>query len=266
MPRRDTPAGWLFPLRRPGARPLARLLVFPYAAAGPTALRPVLTGLPDEIELLGVGLPGRERRFGEPPATVLTEVVDAVAAELATTAPLPTVVFGHCMGAGLALVLTLRRADLFVGTVVSGRNPPGARRSTPPTMADPDIVAFLDTAGNTAPQLLADTFWRTRLIELFRSDADLGEQAARIIEAGQLSQHLLVLGGADDPYVDAAGLTAWAAHTSGRCDVLVLPGDHFFVIDPSNISITTTALSDFVLGAPVSTGGENGGSPRVGRS
>jgi pyochelin biosynthesis protein PchC len=269
MPRRDPPTrgrpDWLFPLRKVDASPRARLLVFPYAAAGPTALRPVLTGLPDQVELLGVALPGRERRFGEPPATALNEIVDAVATELAATEPLPTCVFGHCMGAALALVLALAQAQLCRGAVVSGCNPPGVRRSATPAMTDTEIIEFLDAAGNTAPQLLEDAFWRNKLIELFRSDAELGGQAAQVVEAGLLSQDLLVLGGAHDPYVDAGGLDAWAARTSGQCDVLVLPGDHFFVIDPRNIPVVASALGDLVAGAPVGAGGENGGSPRVGR-
>jgi surfactin synthase thioesterase subunit len=269
MPRRDPRnggrPGWLYPLRKAAARPRARLVVFPYAAAGATSLRPVLTGLSDEVELLGVALPGRERRFSEPPASRLGDIVDAVTAELAAGEPVPTSVFGHCMGASMALVLALTHPDLVRGAVVSAHNPPGAPRPASPRMGDADIVDFLESAGNTAPELLADTFWRNKLLELFRSDAALGEQASELIEAGSLVQDLLVLGGTDDPYVGADGLEAWAARTSGRCDVLVLPGDHFFVIDPPNIPVITRALGDLVLGAPASTGGERGGSPRVGR-
>ncbi|MGV9349073.1 thioesterase II family protein [Streptomyces spiralis] len=269
MPRRDLQnvgrPSWLYPLRKAAARPRARLVVFPYAAAGATALRPALTGLPDEVELLGVALPGRERRFSEPPANRLDEIVDAVAAELTAGEPVPTSVFGHCMGAGMALVLALTHPDLVWGAVVSGRNPPDVPRSTSLHMDDADIVEFLESAGNTAPELLADAFWRNKLLELFRSDAELGEQASQVIEAGPLSQDLLVLGGADDPYVDPGGLDAWEARTSGRCDILALPGNHFFVVDPLNIPVITRALGGLVLGAPASTGGESGGSPRVGR-
>ncbi|MFJ4685157.1 thioesterase II family protein [Streptomyces sp. NPDC088789] len=264
-PRRRGRPEWLYPLRRAAGRPRARLVVFPYAAAGATALRPVLTGLPDEVELLGVALPGRERRFGEPPASGLDGIVDAVAAELAADPSVPTSVFGHCMGAGMALVLAQTHPRLVRGAVVSGRNPPGAPRSTSPDMDDADIIAFLESAGNTAPELLADAFWRDKLLELFRGDAALGEQASQVIGARPLGQDLLVLGGGDDPYVDPRGLSGWAARTSGRCEVLVLPGDHFFVIDPPNIPVITRALGDLVLDAPASTGGDSGGSPRVGR-
>ncbi|MFJ2110042.1 thioesterase II family protein [Streptomyces microflavus] len=269
MPRREPQTGgrsiWLYPLRKAAARPQARLIVFPYAAAGATALRPVLTGLADEVELLGVALPGRERRFSDPLANGLDEIVDAVGTELAAGELLPTSVFGHCMGAGMALVFAMAHRDLVGGAAVSGRNPPGVPTTTSPHLDDADIVDFLESAGNTAPELLADAFWRNRLLELFRSDSELGEQASQVIETGPLNQDLLVLGGADDPYVGPGGLDEWAGRTSGRCEVLVLPGDHFFVIDRPNIPIITRALGNLVLGAPASTGGESGGSARVGR-
>lgn len=271
MPRRDRPAAkpqWLSPLRRaeaPAAPVRSRVVVLPYAAAGATALRPVLTGLPDDVELLGVALPGRERRFGEPPASSLEEIVDAVVAELAVREPVPTSLFGHCMGASMAVVLAMRHPELFAGLVVSGQDPPGGPWTTA-DLDDAGILEFLTAAGNTAPELLGDAFWRDKLITLFRSDAELGTQAARATAHDvALSQDLLVLGGAEDPYVEAARLPGWKARTSGRCDVLVLPGDHFFVIDPPNIPVIARPLGDLVLGAPASsTGGDHGGSARVG--
>ncbi|MFD0631672.1 thioesterase domain-containing protein [Catenulispora yoronensis] len=128
-------------------------------------------------------------------------------------------------------------------------------------------MEFLAAAGNTAPELLSDTFWREKLITLFRSDAALGTQAWRATADGVvLEQDLLVLGGTEDPYVDASLLPGWAACTTGRCEVLALPGDHFFVIDPPNIPAIARPLGDLVLGAPASsTGGDHGGSTRVGR-
>ena len=273
MPRRDRTAAkpeWLSPLRRAegvrGVVPVrSRLVVLPYAAAGATALRPVLSGLPDDVELLGVALPGRERRFGEPPAGSLEEIVDAVVAELVAREPVPTSLFGHCMGASMAVVLALRHPELFGGLVVSGQDPPGGPWTTS-DLDDAGIVEFLTAAGNTAPELLSDAFWREKLITLFRSDAEIGTQASRATAAGvALSQDLLVLGGAEDPYVDAGPLSGWAACTTGRCEVLVLPGDHFFVLDPSNIPVIARPLGDLVLGAPASnTGGDHGGSTRVG--
>ncbi|MFD0631671.1 thioesterase II family protein [Catenulispora yoronensis] len=134
MPRRDRPAAkpeWLSPLRRAGGPVRSRLVVVPYAAAGATALRPVLTGLPEDVELLGVSLPGRERRFGEPPAGSIEEIVEPVVAELTAREPVPTTLFGHCMGASLAVVLALRHPELFGGLVVSGQDPPGGRGTRP---------------------------------------------------------------------------------------------------------------------------------------
>jgi surfactin synthase thioesterase subunit len=239
---------WLFPLRKAASNPSARLLVFPYAAAGASALRPLMTRLPESVELLGVALPGRERRFGEPPATSHVEIVQAVAGELAAREPLPAYLFGHSMGASLALALALMEPELCQGVVVSGRKPTGVTMSSVLGMADDEIVSFLGAVGNTAPQLLKDIFWQDRLIQLFRSDTALNVQTSQAIESGLVSQHLIVLGGTDDPYVDPRGLDAWAQRTSGGCDVMVFPGNHFFLLDPSNLPAIASVLGSGICG------------------
>src|SRR5262249_12328818 len=40
---------------------------------------------------------------------------------------------------------------------------------------------------------------------------------------------ILALGGRDDPRASAADLEAWRAYTRAQFEVLVLPGDHFFI-------------------------------------
>jgi surfactin synthase thioesterase subunit len=240
------PPQWLFPLRKTTAGSDIRLLVFPFAAAGATALRPLMMRLPESVEVLGVALPGRERRFGEQPGTTHSEIVRAVAEELADREPMPTYAFGHSMGAGLALALALMEPDLCQGVVVSGRKPTGRPLGAVHSMAGDEIVAFLGTAGNTSQQLLEEPFWRDKMITLFRSDMELNERVLQATDSGTLSQHLLVIGGAGDQYVDAEGLTAWDQRTSGRCDVMVFPGNHFFLLNSENLTPVAEALYKFI--------------------
>ncbi|HLI76208.1 MAG TPA: alpha/beta fold hydrolase [Acidobacteriaceae bacterium] len=240
------PPQWLFSLRRTTAIPDLRLLVFPFAAAGATALRPLMMQLPDSVEVLGVALPGRERRFGEPPRTSHPEIVAAVGEELADREPMPTYAFGHSMGAGLVLALALMKPDLCLGVVISGRKPTGRPLGAVQSMTDDEVVAFLGAAGNTSRQLLKEPFWRAKLIALFRSDMALNERVLQATESGTLSQHLLVVGGDRDQYVDAGGLPAWDQRTTGRCDVRVFPGNHFFLLDPENLTPLAEAIYKFI--------------------
>lgn len=240
------PPQWLFSLRKTIATPDLRLLVFPFAAAGATALRPLMMRLPDSVEVLGVALPGRERRFGEHPETSHSEIVGAVGEELAGREPMPTYAFGHSMGAGLVLALALMKPDLCQSVVISGRKSTGRPQGAVQSMTDDEVVGFLGAAGNTSRQLLKEPFWRDKLIALFRSDMELNERVLQATESGTLSQHLLVIGGAGDQYVDAEGLTAWDQRTSGRCDVRVFPGNHFFLLDSENLTSIAEAVYKFI--------------------
>lgn len=73
--------------------PALRLYCFPYAGAGHTVFQHWRAGLPADIELALVKLPGRGARFGEPRANSLSELAAALAAEVAQAsaegAPLP---------------------------------------------------------------------------------------------------------------------------------------------------------------------------------
>ncbi|RAG87121.1 thioesterase [Streptacidiphilus pinicola] len=241
----DPAPQWLFPMRkqRGDAPPAeARLLVLPYAAAGAASLRPLVAGLPPEIEVLGVSLPGRERRFSEPPVTGHDEIVAAVTRELAAREPLPTWLFGHSMGASLALACALAAPELCHGVVTSARKPGGLALESLRGLDDEAIVGFFGSVGNTAPKLLEDPFWRARLIELFRSDIALDEEVSTVIEDAPLHLPVLALGGADDPYVPAAELSAWERRTTGDCRVVVLPGAHFYLLDPANREAVQDAL------------------------
>jgi surfactin synthase thioesterase subunit len=246
----STEPDWLFPLRKAAeSGHTARLIVFPFAASGPTSLRPLVTHLPSTVELLGVSLPGRERRFGEPPQTTVAEVVSGVGEGLAAREPLPTYLFGHSMGASLALAFALSAPGYCSAIAISGSKPRAAALGRlDGVVRDDEVVTFFGSLGNTRPQLLNDPYWRDHLIQLFRHDNELDVAAAQVIASGLLCEPLIVLGGAQDPYIDAGELAGWAAHTTGPCEVAIFPGEHFFLLDPVNIPAVSAALSELTSG------------------
>jgi pyochelin biosynthesis protein PchC len=237
---------WLFPLRRGGEQFSSRLLVFPYAAAGPTALRPLLTRLPASVQILGVALPGRERRFEESPEITLAELVRGVTGDLGALGGPPTVLFGHSLGAALAVALAVAAPEICSGVIVSGRVPNGAGLGDLRAMADEQIASFLAAVGNTSGHLLADPFWRARLVRLFRQDTELDVDASRAAGSGTLRAPILALGGTADPYVRPGDLRAWAGRTGGPCRVEVFPGEHFFLLDPANHAPIAAVLTEFL--------------------
>ncbi|MFD8692528.1 thioesterase II family protein [Streptomyces sp. NPDC059651] len=255
---------WLFPLRKAGDGHSARLLVFPYAASGPTSLRPVVTLLPASVELLGVALPGRERRFGEPLRTTVDDVVRGIGSALDELQPLPTFLLGHSMGASLALAFALSRPGRCAGVAVSGSKPRSAVLDSLNGLTDHEVTSFLGALGSTRSQLLDDPFWSDHLVKLFRHDNDLDVAASSALRSGQLREPLLVLGGADDPYVTPGDLAEWADHTTGGAEVSVFPGGHFFLLDPTNVEPVAAALADLTCGNTAARKEAHlGRSPRV---
>src|SRR2546423_7692121 len=93
--------------------PLARLRLFcfPYAGGHAALFRTWSKGLPSEIELCPVQLPGRERRMREKPYANLPELIDTLVGVLSPYLDKPYVLFGHSMGALISFELAraLRR-------------------------------------------------------------------------------------------------------------------------------------------------------------
>ena len=229
-------------MRSGGERAQARLVVFPHSAAGPNALLPVVQRLPDTVELIGVTLPGRERRFGESPSTTLADTLANVRRELAERQPLPTSLFGHSLGASVAFALALSTQDVYHAVVVSGQLPTRLPNSLALQATDAQLVSFLQSAGQTEPEILRDEFWRRHLLHLLRCDLALAHAASDFGAGGVIQAHLLALGGAQDRQVEPALLGGWHSRTASTSAVRIFPGGHFYLLDRHNVPAITEEL------------------------
>ncbi|MFJ6757517.1 thioesterase II family protein [Streptomyces sp. NPDC091273] len=223
---------WWPLLRPPGAAaaPRVRLLVFPHSGSGPSTLYPVVEALPADVEVLGLSLPGRERRFGEPPGCRLDQVLDAVSDEVLGRDPLPTVVFGHSLGALLAARAALLLGPQCRAAVVSGQVPGRTPRRAHATVTEEDAVRLLRDGGGTPEWVLQDPDMLAHVTRVLRADIALSREAAAGFEDVRLDVPLHVLGGTADPLVPHEPLDGWADHTTGPCRVRRFAGDHFFLL------------------------------------
>ncbi|MDT0331194.1 thioesterase II family protein [Nocardiopsis lambiniae] len=223
---------WLRRYRtRPGAG--ARLVCLPHAGGGAGAFRSWASLLPAGVELLCVQYPGREDRFGEPLVDDMGEVVSRLAGELAPWLDRPYALFGHSMGSAVAYELGRALRDggapgperLFA----SGRRAPADAPPGRVHLADDDaIVSELLRLGGTEEEVLADPGLREAVLELVRNDYRLIERY-RPFPGPPLDCPVSVFLGDTDPEVDADNARKWAETTTGRVDVQVFPGDHFYL-------------------------------------
>ncbi|MGF7235076.1 MAG: thioesterase II family protein, partial [Frankia sp.] len=82
---------------------LRRLVCLPWAGVGAAPYHAWQRVLPDGTDMLCARPPGRETRIAEPPATDIVVAAAEIVEELGGLTDLPTVLFGRCMGAVLAI-------------------------------------------------------------------------------------------------------------------------------------------------------------------
>jgi surfactin synthase thioesterase subunit len=209
---------------------VVRLLCFPPGGGGPQVFRRWARRLPDRIGVLALELPGHGARLREPPPESVAEVVDGpLRHEVEALMDRPLAVYGHSMGALIALELFRRigaRPELFVAGACGGPEiehvPPGVA-----VASDDVVVDFLRTRGGTDPAILADPEYLPLVLPVVR--ADLAMIAGHRFEPRPpLGCPVRVYLGADDPAATVENAAGWAGQSDGDHDIAVFPGGHFF--------------------------------------
>lgn len=224
-------------VRRFNARPhaKARLFCFSYAGAGASVFRLWPTGLPAELEVCAVQLPGRETRLQERAFTHLPDIVSALVVAMRAEFDRPFAFFGHSMGAVVATELA-RTLQAGAGPVpehliVSGRRAPHLADTDAPIHCLPDaaFVAELNRRYGGIPQeVLQHQELLDLLLPCLRADLTALETFQPPAGPG-LSMPISAFGGSEDPRASRAQLEAWRHATHGIFRSRVFPGDHFFL-------------------------------------
>ncbi|MBQ1076232.1 amino acid adenylation domain-containing protein [Micromonospora sp. C31] len=240
----DAPAGaddepWLRVLRA-AESPRARIVCVAGNGGTTVGYVPLARHLPDDVELVGVRMPGREDRADEPAATRIGDVVDAVTAALARRPGLPTVLLGHSQGSWLAWELAhrLTGGEHPVTLVAACALPPYAE--LPPAM-----VALGDAADRLGSATLAELAEAFRgvvpeavlddeellgaYVIALRHDHVLSEDHRAALAAGRrapLDVPVTVVSADADPLLPSGTAEGWRALTRGAFTEQVVAGTH----------------------------------------
>lgn len=227
------PSPWLVG-PEPDQRVELRLFCLPFAGGAASVYRPWQRAAPPHLQVCPVELPGRGRRFAEPPYPRMTPLVAALAGALDDVLDRPYAVFGHSMGGlvGYELVRQLRDRGrpLPLHLFVSGIAPPGSRPLRPDLHAatDADVKRRLRELNGTPPELLENTELMDLMLPTLRADFSVLETYEHR-ESSPLDVPLTVFGGRSDPEVEPSRLHAWRHHAGAGYHVEIFDGDHFFV-------------------------------------
>ncbi|MYS95518.1 MULTISPECIES: thioesterase II family protein [Streptomyces] len=215
---------------RPSAHRTARIVVFPHAGAGAQRYASVLAGLPETVEVVGVTLPGRERRAGLAPRTTLTAAVTGIRRELCVLAPAPTVFYGHSLGGLLALAVA-HTGGHCDGLVVSCSQPGAGSRPRPEHPGPAAELAGIFARHRLPADALRDPSLSPAQ-QALAQDLALAREALHTVEPLRLTVPVTALAGTEDPLVAPGVLPLWARFTSGPVRCRLAEGGHFFPFTP----------------------------------
>ena len=221
-------------VRKPRPRARLRLLCFPYAGGGALAYRGWAAKVPEEIDVLSVQLPGRERRIREPAFTRVASLIEAAGQALVPHLDRPFAVFGHSMGAlvGYELVQWLRREHGLepIRLLVSARRAP----QLPPDpdddykLPDDQLIERLREYNGTPAEVLQNPELMELMLPLLRADFELNDTYEPIAHPALLCP-VTAFGGIEDEETTRDELEAWTGITEGAFKLRMFPGDHFFL-------------------------------------
>ena len=226
---------------------VARLVCFPYAGGSLGAFRPWKFSVEPWLALFGAEYPGHGYRIGEPFAAGIDALAAEVAEVLVEDDALPTVLFGHSMGALVAFEVAHRLAGSGAAAqmlIISGCGNPDARPGR--LIADLPEEAFIAQVKrfDGVPEgALEHEELRQLALPILRADFRAYETYRRS-EQDPLCCPILALGGAQDPSVPVDALDEWRRETTAAFECIVLPGRHFFPFDGS-FAVTRT-IADVV--------------------
>jgi len=230
---RDLGIQWII-TPRPNPKAGIRLICVPHAGGGVSSFR----GWSERLQSAEVGivqLPGRGSRLREPVLESLTAAAAALVEEITGAgAPVPTVLFGHGLGALIAFE-TARRLEScgwpMLAVFVSGRRAPALPDAGPPR-SQLSLEQLVDEAQRRSGTLSPDATLDREVVELMlpalRGDFAMLD-GYRYHAGPPLRCPIVACCGAADSYASRADIEAWRSETTGRFSCHTFAGGHFYV-------------------------------------
>jgi len=215
--------------RRKVPTPTLNLYCFAHAGGAPGEYVLWADHLPG-IQVWGIKLPGRAARQHEPPLRRMTDLVDALLAEVVFEQPFA--LFGHSLG-GLVAFETARALrdrglpqpeQLFL----SAAPPPPLRRKTfVHTLPDNEFQAETERRWGALPERVRqDPKLLALALNTFRSDVEIFETYEPAVSE-PLDVPITALVG--DEERDELRIERWADYTTGPFALHSFPGGHFYL-------------------------------------
>jgi len=226
------------------ARPVVAFI--PPSCCGAGYFRRLRRALGDRVDFRAVELPGHGRRYSEALVTRASVAVLDTAAQLDGRVD---AIYGESLGAYIGLAVTdvidqPRRPLLLAAS----NSPPSVRvriRIEEIDSMGAAVAALTALGGQVPAEVMADSQVVERAYPMIRDDLRLSQSFIDATRKLTVTGDIQVIGGTDDAAL--VQLEAWATHTTGRCEVVRLPGGHLLsATNPSGVAgLIDRALSQW---------------------
>jgi myxalamid-type polyketide synthase MxaE and MxaD/epothilone polyketide synthase D len=195
------------------------------------------------VTFAGVQLPGRERRYREPPPQDFPHLIGSLSAAIRPVLDRPYAFFGHSLGALVAFELA--RA-LRASSVPPPRHLFVASRSAPQLARDfpaldelplPRLLEVLRRYGGINEAMLGDADVMSGLLPTIRADFRLVRRYVYRYEPS-FDFPITALGGSADEFCSESDLRAWGEQTRAQFRCNLLAGGHFFLREHAATVVT----------------------------
>ncbi|WP_033289308.1 thioesterase II family protein [Amycolatopsis jejuensis] len=213
---------------RPSPAATRRLVCFPHAGGSAGFYQPVAAAQPPGTDVVVLQYPGRQDRYREPCLSTVESYADRISEVLDGEPELPTVYFGHSMGASIAFETAVRTGAVSA-LVASGRRAPAASRTEyVHRLDDAGLLREINRLGGTESALLDNEEVLRLALPAIRNDY----RAAETYEGTpgtRLDCPIVALVGDADPKATVAEAGRWGEHTTATFRMRVFPGGHFYL-------------------------------------
>jgi medium-chain acyl-[acyl-carrier-protein] hydrolase len=230
------PAKWLKRVQ-PSAVPRVQLYCLAYAGGGASVYRPWKEGLPADIQVNAVQLPGHEERLMEPPIECARAAGAALAEVIESDRTGPYALFGYSMGALVAFEAAreLRRRGvpapqhLFAAAMRAPQVPP--TNAGLHALPEDEFLAEVGRRYEAVPaEVVAEPDLLALLLPTLRADMAVCDTYT-FSEEPRLECPVSVLAGEGDANITPEQLRGWGEVGVGPAEEHWFPGGHFFMRD-----------------------------------
>ncbi|MEE3956206.1 thioesterase II family protein [Peribacillus frigoritolerans] len=215
-----------------------RLFCFPYAGGSSSFYRPWASYCNEDIEVIGIQLPGRDKRIYETPIDNLENLISNLTMEIKEFLDKPFVFFGHSMGSILSYeickALLLSENHIPKHLFLSSCRAPhlSLREEMIHTLSDSLFIEKLKELNGTPDEILNRKEFSELFLPMLRSDFKIAETYQRSIDT-QLPLPITCIIG-DNDTVSVSDSMEWQKHTSDIFSHSIYSGDHFYLKSHSN--------------------------------